>query len=122
MAKYCFARRVARAVSIWAVLAVLSAATTRAADARMTANDCLSFDQRDGEKELLYHAQNACEHELDCRMSYTLRCEDSKGNVTSSAARQLSFALSKNGSRELTLSAKQCQQGWTIADVNWSCF
>jgi hypothetical protein len=54
-------------------------------------------------------------------MSYTLRCEDPKGNVTSNSALQLSFVVNENGSRDLTLSAKQCKQGWTITDVNWSC-
>jgi hypothetical protein len=122
VAKYCFAHRVARALSILTLAGLVSTATTRSARADITASDCIGFEQEEREKELVYHARNACERQLDCRMTYAVRCEDNKGRVTSSSALQLAFALAKNGSRDLTLSAKQCQQGWTIADVNWSCF
>lgn len=116
MAKYHFARR-ARALSI---LALLCAAPVAQAD--MTANDCLGFEQEEVEKGLLYHASNACERQLDCHLDYQVRCEDNDGKVTSSSAQRISFTLSKNGARDLSLSAKACKQGWAISDVAWSCF
>jgi hypothetical protein len=121
VANYCFVRRVARAFSILAALAVLGAAATRPAVAQTSANDCLRFSFEEGEKALLYQAQNDCERPLDCRMSYVVSCEDGKGRVTSSSPLRFAFALSKHGKRELILSARQCKQGWTIADVNWTC-
>ena len=122
MTKYRFARRCTRALTILMMACSFGAMMTGAARADMTANDCLGFEQEEREKELVYHATNACERQLDCRLSYVVRCEDHQGRVTSSSALQRSFVLAKNGARDLSLSAKACPQGWTIADVNWSCF
>jgi hypothetical protein len=122
VAKFLFARRLARALSIFTFSCLALSAATGSARADMTANDCLGFEQEEADKELVYHAKNACERQLDCRLSYLVRCEDHDGKITSSSQQRMAFVMTKNGARDLSLSAKQCKQGWTISDIAWSCF
>jgi hypothetical protein len=82
---------------------------------------CVTFRSESVEKQLVVHASNACERRLSCSLDYTLSCEDVNGKQTSRADKRLPFTLGKQGSRELSLSADACQQGWRIDGVRWDC-
>ena len=117
MEKHRFWRRAARPIG----LALLALGTQNAAAAEPAA-DCVGFEKEEGEKQLAFHATNACDKRLECRLSYALRCEDNDGKITSTATPRLAFQLTPKGELALKLSAASCKQGWRIDDVAWSCF
>ncbi len=86
-----------------------------------TVNACVGFRNEQGEKLLIVHAANGCKRHLTCSMSYSVRCEDNDGNVTSRAQRQTPFELTRKGKAALTLSATDCNQGWAIDNLAWTC-
>jgi hypothetical protein len=86
-----------------------------------TANACVGFQNRVGDKELVVHAGNDCERRLACTLAYSVTCEDNAGKVTSRAQKQSPFNLAPKGDAELTLSAADCKQGWAIDDLAWKC-
>ena len=86
-----------------------------------TANACVGFQNRVGEKEILVHAGNDCERRLTCTLDYSVTCEDNAGKATSRAQKRSPFNLAPKGVAELTLSAADCKQGWAIDDLAWKC-
>ena len=121
MEKYSCARRGVRWLS-FALVLICGPAELSTARAAANSNGCVGFKKGEADHELLYHAKNSCKRELECSMNYTLRCEDDKGAVTSTAEQQVAFQLASKGEHALTLSAASCSQGWTIGDVAWNCF
>lgn len=98
-----------------------SVLSVKTAEARESADSCVSFDRTEGDKELDYGVANSCEQKLACTLSWTVRCEDNHGRVTSKKSYSSQFALVANGSHSVTASAAECEQGWNIDDVRWSC-
>jgi hypothetical protein len=92
------------------------------ASAQQSAQDCVGFDKVEADRALLFRAKSSCERRLDCALNYTLRCEDTKGRVTSSTQARVAFQLASRGERELTLSAASCKQGFRIEGVDWKCW
>lgn len=86
-----------------------------------TANACVGFQNRVGDKEIVVHADNDCERRLTCTLDYSVRCEDNAGKVTSRAQKRSPFNLAPKGNTDLTLSATDCKQGWAIDDLVWNC-
>jgi hypothetical protein len=86
-----------------------------------TANACVGFQNRVGDKEIAVHADNDCERRLTCTLDYSVRCEDNTGKVTSRAQKRSPFNLPPKGNADLTLSATDCKQGWAIDDLVWNC-
>ncbi len=123
MKGYGYAPRCARALmcSIALMCKPLSSPAL-AAEAPETANACVGFQKEDGDKLLIFHASNACDRQLSCRLDYTLRCEDNQRKVTSRAAKSQPFRLGPKDTQDVTLSATSCKQGWAIDDVAWTCF
>jgi hypothetical protein len=93
----------------------------RADEAQPNASECMSFRNETKAKSILVVAKNQCDRKLSCSLSYAVRCEDNHGKRTSSNAESTRFALGAEGSTELVLSAKRCQQAWTIDAVTWRC-
>jgi hypothetical protein len=86
-----------------------------------TANACVGFQNRVGDKEIVVHADNDCERRLTCTLDYSVTCEDNAGKVTARAQKRSPFNLAPKGNTELTLSAAACKQGWAIDDLVWNC-
>ena len=86
-----------------------------------TANACVGFQNRVGDKEILVHAGNDCERRLACTLDYTVTCEDHTGKATSRVQGHTPFNLAPKGNADLTLSAADCKQGWSIDDLVWKC-
>jgi hypothetical protein len=86
-----------------------------------TANACVGFQNRVGDKEIVVHADNDCERRLTCTLDYSVTCEDNGGKTTSRAEKHSPFNLAPKGNAELTLSATDCKQGWKIDDLVWKC-
>jgi hypothetical protein len=82
---------------------------------------CVTFQNESADKKLIVHASNACERRLSCTLDYTVLCEDVEGRQTSRSSRRAPFQLGKKGSRELSLSAEACHQGWRIDELSWTC-
>ncbi|HEY4105906.1 MAG TPA: hypothetical protein VGM44_18525 [Polyangiaceae bacterium] len=111
-------------VSMFGVVSAFDRDFVRAAhadEAKPNASDCMSFQNDVQDKSIVVHASNVCERKLSCTLSYAVRCEDNQGKRTSSNAGSAHFALKAQRSTELTLSAEQCKQGWSIDDVAWQC-
>ena len=86
-----------------------------------TANACVGFQNRVGDKEIVVHAGNDCERRLSCTLDYSVVCEDNDGKVTSHTLKHSPFNLAPKGNTDLTLSAADCKQGWKIDDLEWKC-
>ena len=92
-----------------------------AEEAPRDADDCVSFENQVGEKQVSVQVQNRCDIKLSCSLKYTLRCSTSDGKSSQSSARQRAFALGRKGSHELSLSAEECKQSWDIDQIQWTC-
>lgn len=92
-----------------------------ASEATPNASDCMSFQNDVQEKTIVVHASNVCERKLSCSMSYVVRCEDNGGKRTSSTRGSAHFALAAHAAGDVTMSAEQCKQAWSIDDVAWTC-
>jgi hypothetical protein len=86
-----------------------------------TANACVGFQNRVGDKEIVVHAGNDCERRLACTLDYSVTCEDNAGKITSRSQKRSPFSLAPKGNAELTLSAADCKQGWSIDELVWKC-
>ena len=86
-----------------------------------TANACVGFQNRVGDKEIVVHADNDCERRLACTLDYSVTCRDNAGKASSRAQKRSPFNLAPKGNAELTLSAADCKQGWAIDDLVWNC-
>lgn len=95
--------------------------SAHADEATPNASDCMSFQNDVQEKSIVVHASNVCEKKLSCSMSYVVRCEDNAGKQTSRSPGTARFTLGAHGATEVSLSAEQCKQGWSIDDVAWVC-
>lgn len=82
---------------------------------------CVGFEKSEDDKVIVYEAKNSCDEKLSCRMSWLLQCESTEGKVTARSKKSASFELGASGTHEVSLSAEQCKQGWSIDDVSWSC-
>jgi hypothetical protein len=102
---------------------VLGAGGVRPASAQEadTADACVGFHNREGDKEIVVHADNVCERRLACTLDYVVVCEDNDGKTTSHAQKHSRFSLAPKGNAELTLSATDCKQGWKIDELIWNC-
>lgn len=86
-----------------------------------TANACVGFQNRVGDKEIAVHAGNDCDRRLTCTLDFSVTCEDNAGKVTSRVQKRSPFNLAPKGKAELTLSAAECKQGWAIDELVWNC-
>jgi hypothetical protein len=115
----------ARGRARWSVLVFgfvfALAADVAAAEAEESADACVGFRNETLDKQLVIHASNSCERRLSCTLDYTVLCEDTQGKQTSRVAKRTPFQLEKQGSRDLSLSAEACHQGWRIDELRWNC-
>ena len=112
-----------RARGLWLGL-VLSAAANAAPSTSPSpagARACLSFQREEADKALLYHASNACQRSLDCRMTYRLSCQDADGKDVSSSEQRYVSDIAAQSTKAATLSAAACPHGWRISEVDWDC-
>jgi hypothetical protein len=86
-----------------------------------TADDCVSFENRVGDKQISVQVQNSCDIRLSCNLKYTVRCSASDGSESSSSAKAEAFKLGRKGKHELSLSAESCKQNWDIDQIQWEC-
>ncbi len=91
------------------------------AQAKESAESCVSFQRTEGDRSLDYGVENSCEKKLSCTLSWTLSCEDNHGKVTSTRGYSTRFSLVENGSHSVSASADMCKQGWNIDNVRWHC-
>ncbi len=82
---------------------------------------CVSFQKSEAGKSLLFEATNGCDKKLACHMSWSVRCEENDGSLTSRETRSARFTLAPSGTDSLTLSAEACKQSWRIDDIAWGC-
>lgn len=85
------------------------------------ASDCMNFRNDVQEKSIVLHASNLCDRKFSCSISYVVRCEDHTGKETSHRNGRAQFSLAERAAAEVSLSAEQCLQGWTIGNVAWVC-
>lgn len=122
-------RRLARALSLIAMFGCVSfsagASAEEDGETPETANDCVSFRDEAGDKELRIDATNDCKLRLSCHLDYTVRCmssdEQGKEKETSRSHKIAPFVLTPKGKATVTLSAAACKQGWAIDDFAWTC-
>lgn len=92
-----------------------------AEEAPRGADDCVSFENRLGDKRISVHVQNSCDVRLSCNLAYTVRCSTTDGSQSSSSHKAESFKLARRGKHELSLSAEACKQNWDIDEIRWEC-
>jgi hypothetical protein len=92
-----------------------------AEEAPDNADDCVSFQNQLGNKQLTIHVANSCDIKLSCSINYVLRCSDNDGRASSRSSKQEAFKLGRKGQQELSLSAEACKQSWDIDQVTWTC-
>lgn len=110
----------------WALLLVLGCVPTltgvaAAEETPATADDCVSFDNHLGDKQIELHVKNSCDIKLSCNLKYTVRCSSTDGSQSSSSPKAEAFKLGRKGSHELSLSAEDCKQNWDIDQIQWTC-
>jgi hypothetical protein len=109
----------------WLALGLLVAcgasASAAATPAAGSARSCLSFRREEADKSLRYHARNACQRSLDCRVSYRVSCRDLDDRETSASDEAQGFEVGAKQTETLTLSADACEHGWLISHVDWDC-
>lgn len=104
------------------IFSFVQRSASRPADAHESdASDCMNFKNDVQEKSIVVHASNRCERKFSCSISYALRCEDHTGRETAQRRTSVQFALASLATAEISLSAEQCPQAWTIGDVSWVC-
>ncbi len=113
------ARRWAVVFSLLAVPLVEGVAA--AEEAPDNADDCVSFQNQLGDKEISVHVENSCDIKLSCSLSYVVRCSASDGSSSSRSAKQEAFKLGRKGQHDLLLSASDCKQAWDIDQITWTC-
>jgi hypothetical protein len=118
--------RAPRAARKWAVVFSLLAASlaegvAAAEEAPDGADDCVSFQNQLGNREISVHVENSCDIKLSCNLSYVVRCSSNDGSSSSRSAKQEAFKLARKGKHDLSLSAADCKQSWDIDQINWTC-
>ncbi len=86
-------------------------------------DDCLGILQTVQDGGLSMDLNNSCDRSLTCTLSWTLKCEDAKGNVTVSSRQSTRVTIARADSKTVLGSADACKTaaGWSIDSVAWSC-
>jgi hypothetical protein len=86
-------------------------------------DDCLGILQTVQDGGLSMDLNNSCDRSLTCALSWTLKCEDAKGNVTASSRQSTRVTIARADSKTVLGSADACKTaaGWSIDSVTWSC-
>lgn len=92
-----------------------------AQEAPDNADDCVSFENQLGDKQVSIQVQNSCDIRLSCSLKYTVRCSATDGSHSSSSAKTEAFKLGRKGKHQLSLSAEACKQSWDIDQIEWTC-
>ena len=92
-----------------------------AEEAPDNADDCVSFQNQLGNKQVSIHVENSCDIKLSCSLSYVVRCSGNDGSSSSRNAKQEAFKLGRKGQHDLSLSAEDCKQSWDIDQITWTC-
>jgi hypothetical protein len=122
VADFAHARRYARwSMLVFGLSCYSVSSDAIAAEPAGDVDACIGFRNETGDKLLTVHARNSCDRRLACTLDYTVLCEDAQEKTTSRASKSTSFQLGKQASRDLSLSAADCKQGWRIDELSWTC-
>lgn len=78
---------------------------------------CIDYDQDVRDDGIELSLVNTCDVDVDCAMSWTLRCDGAKPKRKTAA-----LIMARGESASAFASAEACgEEGWRVTSVTWGC-